>query len=131
MSSVTQGDGFTEVNRERKKHKAINSHALPSQHKPGSFEPPLRTPVRPKPSIKNSIPVMLSGVMEKFKNWRILMGELGQFHPSLKISQIKELPKGDFVVIGDSRQYVIILQSESKMKAALDKNVKGSLPKAF
>ena len=116
MSSVTQLNGFTEVNRGRKKRKAINSPALPSQHKPGSFEPPLRTPVRPKPNIKNSIPVILSGVIEKFKNWRILMGELRQFHPSLKISQIKELPKGDFVVIGDSLQYVIILKSESKMK---------------
>ena len=33
------------------------------------------------------------------------MGELRQFHPSLKISQIKELPKGDFVVIGDSARH--------------------------
>ena len=59
------------------------------------------------------------------------MGEVRQFHPSLKILQIKELPKGDFVVIGDSVQDVIILQSGSKMKAALGKNVKLSLPKAF
>ena len=131
MSSLTQGNGFTKVNRGRKKRKAINSPALPSQHKPDSFEPLVRTPVRPKPSIKNSIPVILSDVIEKFKNWRILMGELGQFHPSFKISQIKELPKSDFVVIGDSLQYVIILQSESKMKAALGENVVVSLPKAF
>ena len=62
--------------------------------KPGFSEPPLGIPVRPKPSIKNSIPVILSGVNEKFKNWRKLMGELRQFHSSLKISQIKELPKG-------------------------------------
>ena len=59
------------------------------------------------------------------------MGELRQFHPSLKISQIKELPKGDFLVISDSVRDVIILRSESKMKAALGKNVKVSLPKAF
>ena len=50
---------------------------------------------------------------------------------SLKISEIKELQKGDFVVIGDSVQDIIILQSESKMKAILGKNVKVSLPKAF
>ena len=37
------------------------------------------------------------------------MGESRQFHPSLKISQIKELPKGDFLVIGDSVLDVIIL----------------------
>ena len=60
------------------------------------------------------------------------MGELRQYHPSLKVSQIKELPKGDYLVIGDSVQDVIILQSETKMKgAALGKNVKVSLPKAF
>ena len=56
------------------------------------------------------------------------MGELRQYHPSLKISRIKELPKGDFLVIGESVQDVIILKIESKMKAAIDKNVKISLP---
>ena len=50
---------------------------------------------------------------------------------SLKISRIKELPKGDFVVIGHSVQHVIILQNKSKLKAALGKNVKISLPKAL
>ena len=59
------------------------------------------------------------------------MGELRQFHPSLKLSQIKELSKGDFLIIGDSVQNITILQSESKMKAALGENVKVSLPKAF
>ena len=56
------------------------------------------------------------------------MGKLRQY---LKVSQIKELPKGDYLVIGDSEQDVVILQSETKMKAALGKNVKVSLPKAF
>ena len=55
------------------------------------------------------------------------MGELRQFHPSLKISQIQELSKGDFLIIGDSVEDIIILQSESKMKAAPGKNVKVSL----
>ena len=59
------------------------------------------------------------------------MGELRQYHPCLRISRINELPKGDFVVIGDSVQDFITLQNESKMKAALGKNVKISLPKAF
>ena len=104
---------------------------LPSEPKPGSSKPPLGTPVRPKPSFKNTIPVILRGVNGKFQNWRSLMGEWRQFHPSLKISQIKELPKGDFLVIDSSVQVVIILQSEFKMKAAPGKNVKVSLPKAF
>ena len=43
------------------------------------------------------------------------MAELRQYHPSLKISRIKELPKGDFVAIDDSLQDVIILQNESKI----------------
>ena len=59
------------------------------------------------------------------------MDELRKYHSSLKISKIKELPKGDFVVIGDSVQDVIILQNTSKMKAAPGKNVKISLHKAF
>ena len=131
MSSINQEDGFTEVTRGRKKRKASGSPVLPSQPKTGTSEPSLGTPVRPKPSIKNSIPVILSGVDGKFKNWRSIMGELRQYHPSLKVSQSKELPKGDYLVIGDSVQDVIILQSETKIKAALGKNVKVSLPKAF
>ena len=59
------------------------------------------------------------------------MDELRQFHLSLKISQVKELLKDDFVVFGDSVQDVIILQRERKMKAAPDTNVKVNLPKAF
>ena len=58
------------------------------------------------------------------------MGELRQYHPCLKVSNIKELPKGDFLLIGDSIQDVVILQNESKMKASLDQKVKVSLPKA-
>ena len=119
MSSVNQEEEFTEVTRKRKKRKASGSPMLPSQQKSGSSEPPLETPVRPKPSIKNKVPVILGDVKKEYKNWRKLMGELRQFHPSLKISQIKELPKGDFLIIGDSMQDVLILQSETKMKAAL------------
>ena len=59
------------------------------------------------------------------------MAELRQYHPSLKILRIKELPKGDSVAIGDSIQDVNILQNESKMKTAPGRNVKVRLPKAF
>ena len=59
------------------------------------------------------------------------MGELRQYHPSLKVSQVKELPKSDLLVIGDSVQDVVILQNENKMKAALGQNVKITLPKAY
>ena len=56
------------------------------------------------------------------------MGKWRQYHPSLKVSQAKELPKSDLLVIGDSVQDVVILQSENKMKAALGQNVKITLP---
>ena len=59
------------------------------------------------------------------------MGELRQHHPSLRISKVKALQKGDLLVVGDSPQDAVILQSESKMKAVLGKNVRVSLPKAF
>ena len=59
------------------------------------------------------------------------MGELRQHHPSLRISKVKALLKGDLLVVGDSPQDAVILQSESKMKAALGKNVRVSLPKAY
>ena len=59
------------------------------------------------------------------------MGELRQYHPCLKVSNVKELPKGDFLLIGDSIQDIVILQNESKKKAALGQEVKVSLPKAY
>ena len=59
------------------------------------------------------------------------MGELRQHHPSLKNSKVKALAKGDLLVVGDSPENAVILQTESKMKAALDKNVRVSLPKAY
>ena len=59
------------------------------------------------------------------------MGELRRYHPSLKVSQVKKLPKGDLLVIRDSVQDVIILQNENKMKAAPGQNVKITLSKAY
>ena len=128
MSSSTQGKGFTEVTHGRKKRKASNSPTLPSQPKAGSTEPSLGTPsLCHKPSLKNKIPVILNGVDGKLKNWRSFRGEFRQYHPGLKVSQIKKLPKADFLVISDS----VLLQSESKIKEALGTKVKANLPKAF
>ena len=132
MSSVNQEEEFTEVTHKRKKRKATNSPTLSTLQRTRSSEQPPKTPVRPKlSSFRNTIPFILSGIDEKFKTWRSVMGELRQRHPGLKISQVKELAKGDLLVVGDSVQDVVILQSESKMRAALGKNVKISLPKAY
>ena len=59
------------------------------------------------------------------------MGELRQCHPSLKVSSIKALPKGDFVIVGDSLQDVTFVHSETKMNSPLGQKVKISLPKAY
>ena len=36
------------------------------------------------------------------------MGELRQHHPSLRISEVKTLQKGDLLVVGDSPQDAVI-----------------------
>ena len=131
MKSVSQEDEFSEVTRKRKKRKTISSPTLPALQKKNSSEHPPETPVRPRPSLKNTVPVIISGVDDKIKTWRQLMGELRQYHPSLKVSSIKALPKGDFVIVGDSLQDITILQSEAKMKAALGQKVKICLLKTY
>ena len=104
MPSVNQEDEFTEVTHKCKKHKAISSPTLPSTlQRTTSSEQPPETPARPKPfTYKNTIPVIFSGIDAKFQNWRSVMGELRQYHHSLKNSQIKELAKGGLLVVGDS-----------------------------
>ena len=95
----------------RKKRKATSSPTLPTLQKTSSSEQPLKTPVPPKPpTFVNKIPMILGGIDKKFKTWRSVIGELRQYHPSLKISQVKpyhrlsltELPKDDLLVIGDT-----------------------------
>ena len=39
------------------------------------------------------------------------MGELRQHHPSLKISKVKALAKGDLLVVGNSPRDAVILQT--------------------
>ena len=102
MSSVNPEDEFTEVTHKCKKRKSSGSPTLPILQKTGSSEPSPEIPVRPQPSHKNTVPVIISGVDDKIKTWRQLMGELRQYHPGLKVSSIKALPKGDFVITGDS-----------------------------
>ena len=133
MTSDNQEGEFTEVHRKHKKRKTASSPTLPpTLQRTRSSELPPETPTRPKTSTyKNQIPVILSNIDEKFQTWRQVMGELRQHHPSLRISKVKALQKGDLLVVGDSPRDAVILQSEPKMKAALGKNVRVSLPKAY
>ena len=59
------------------------------------------------------------------------MSDFRQFHPSLRVSKVKELKNNRFLVIGDTPQDVAILQSENKMKACPGQNVSASLPKTY
>ena len=123
MSLVNQEGEFTEVHRKRKKRKTSSSPTLPSTlQRTRPSELPPETPTRPETSsYKTQIPVILSAIDEKFQTWRQVMGELRQHHPSLRISKVKALKKGNLLVVGDSPQDATILQSEPKMKAALGK----------
>ena len=59
------------------------------------------------------------------------MSELSQYHPELRVSRVKDLPKQGFLIVGNTPRDVIILQNETKMKACLGKSLQISLPKAY
>ena len=59
------------------------------------------------------------------------MSELSLYHPELRVSRVKDLSNQSFLIVGNTPRDVVILQSETKMKACLGKNLKISLPKAY
>ena len=59
------------------------------------------------------------------------MSELSQYHPELRVSGVKDLPNQSFLIVGNTPRDVVILQSETKMKACLGKNLKIHLPRAY
>ena len=126
-------DGFTLVKggRQAKKQKAEGSPQLNSPPGPSTASP-TSTPARPQPSsVKNVIPVILSGVDPKLCTKVKLMSELKHFHSHIKVSKVLEKKNNSFLIIGDTPRDVAILQSKTKMKACLGQNVKISLPKAY
>ena len=58
------------------------------------------------------------------------MSELRQYHPSLRVFQIKQSQNG-WIFIGDTPKDFPILQSEPKMQQVFVENVKVSLPKSY
>ena len=58
------------------------------------------------------------------------MSELRQYHPSLRVFQIRQSSKG-WIFKGDSPKDFAILQSETKMKQVFGPKVKVSLPKSY
>ena len=58
------------------------------------------------------------------------MSELRQYHPSLRVFQIRQSSKG-WIFIGDTSEDFAILQSETKTKQVFGPKVKVSLPKSY
>ena len=103
-----------------KKRKASGSPSLP----------PASQPTTPPTSYKNRTPLIATGIDPKFKTRIQIMSELRQYHPSLRVFQIRQSSKG-WVFIGDTPKDFAILQSETKMKQVFGPKVKVSLPKSY
>ena len=103
-----------------KKRKASGSPSLP----------PARQSTTPPSSYKNRTPLIATGIDPKFDTPIQIMSELRQYHPGLRIFQIRQSSKG-WIFIGDTPKDFAILQSETKMKQVLGPKVKVSLPKSY
>ena len=92
------------------------------------------TPTRPKSSnfdYHNTIPVIFRDADPKFRTVKQVMSELSQYHSELRVSRVKNLSNKGFFIIRNTPRDVLTLQSENKMKACLDQNLKISLHKAY
>ena len=58
------------------------------------------------------------------------MSELRQYHPNVRVLQIKQTKNG-WIFIGDTPKDFAILQSEPKMQQVFEEKVKMSLPKSY
>ena len=92
--------------------------------------PPASQPTTPLTSYKNWTPLIATGIDPKFKTPIQIMSELRQYHPSLRIFQIRQSSKY-WIFIGDTVKDFAILQSETKMKQVFGPKVKVSLPKSY
>ena len=119
--------GFTLVDRKRqKKRKAEHSPLLHTPPGSSSTSTP-GTPTRPKSSnfdYPNTVLVIFRDADSKFKSVK-------QDHAKFRASRVKDLPNKGFLIIENTPQDVLTLQSEKKMKACLGQNVKISLPKVY
>ena len=98
---------------------SASSSGSPTHSKPSSFNFP------------NQVPIIFRDADAKFKSVKQVMSELSQYLPELRVSRVKDLPNQSFLIVGNTPRDVVILQSESKMKACLGKNLKISLPRAY
>ena len=103
-----------------KKRKASGSPSLP----------PASQPTMPPSNYKNRTPIIVTGIDPKFSTAVRIMSELRQYHPSLRVFQIKQSQKG-WIFIGNTPKDFAIMQSETKMKQVFGPKVKVSLPKSY
>ena len=103
-----------------KKRKASGSPSLPFASQPTT----------PPSNYKNRTPLIATGIDPKYNTAIRIMSELRQHHPSLRVYQIKQSPKG-LIFIGDTPKDFAILQSETTMQQVFGTNVKVSLPKSY
>ena len=96
-----------------KKRKASESPSLP----------PASQPTTPPSNYKNKTPLIATGIEPKFNTSIKIMSELKQYHPNLRVSQIKQTKNG-WIFIGDTPKDFTFLQSEPKMQQVFGKKLK-------
>ena len=84
---------------------------------------PASQPTTPPSSYKTRTPLVAMGIDPKFNTPIQIMSELRQYHPSLRVFQIRQSSKG-WIFIGDTPKDFAILQSKTKMKQVFGPNVK-------
>ena len=92
--------------------------------------PPASQPTTPPSNYKNKTPLIATGIDPKYNTPIKIMRELRQYHPSLRVLQIKQTKNG-WIFIGDTPKDFSILQSEAKVKQVFGPKVKVSLPRSY
>ena len=75
-------------------------------------------------------PASNTGIDLKFNTPIKIMSELRQYHPNLRVFQIKQTKSG-WIFIADTPKDFAILESEPKMQQVFGKKVTMSLPKSY
>ena len=111
-----------------------SSFQTPASKKRKASEPPSLPPASQSTitptSYKNRTPLIAKGIDAKYNTRLRIMSELRQYHPSLRVFQLKQSKNG-WIFIGDTPTEFAILQSEPKLQQGFGKNVKVSLPKSY
>ena len=102
-----------------KKRKASGSPSLPPASQPTTSPSTYKTRLHRLPQVLGP----------NFKTPIQIMSELRQYHPSLRVLQIKQTKNG-WIFIGDTSKDFNILQSEAKMKQVFGPKVKVTLPRS-